>query len=206
VTPAAHRYQQALRAREADRMPHISNPIAARHQRGTPVDVTVPDPPGSVVTGIAGADQLTPEHLTQGGRRLGAHLPDRICLLRTDSHYVPSLGLACSPRGLDHQSHPMPTTRQPLLPGRKPRGLAEAVKTCNCGSAYAAPPGELTFTLRPPAETVQVQARPQTLGPGGPCQRSSGPNALPDTTATSGKAGENTVHLDRLHAPGIAGT
>jgi hypothetical protein len=91
VTPAAHRRQRALLARETDRVPHIRDAPAACHQRRAPVDVAVPDPPGGVITGIADPDHLTPEHLAQCGHRLGVHLPGRISLLRGDCHRVPSL-------------------------------------------------------------------------------------------------------------------
>jgi hypothetical protein len=65
MTPTAQRHQQVLLASEADRMPHIRNPTAARHQRRAPIDVAIPDPPGLLVTGIAGADQVSPEHFAQ---------------------------------------------------------------------------------------------------------------------------------------------
>ena len=100
MTPAAHRHQQGLLAREADRVPYIRGSPAARHQRGAPVDVAVPDPPGVLVAGIAGADQVTPEHFAQGGHRLRAQLPGWISLRYAARRHVPLLRLTCSSRGL----------------------------------------------------------------------------------------------------------
>ena len=90
VTPAAQRHQQALLAREVDRVPHIRNPTAARHQCRAPIDVAVPDPAGVLIAGIADADQLTPEHSTQGGHRLGVHLWGQFSARPADRCHVPS--------------------------------------------------------------------------------------------------------------------
>ena len=140
MAPAAHRHQQALRAREADCLPHISNPTAARHQRGTPVDVAVPDPPGGVVTGIGGADQLTPEHLAQAAHRFGAHRPDRISLLRTDCSHVRSFASPALRGGLTTKAIPCRLHASRSFPGASHAGWLKRWKLATADLHTPHPP------------------------------------------------------------------
>jgi hypothetical protein len=58
VPAAAHGQHEALVAREADRRDDVEDVRASRHERGPAIDHPVPHPPGSLVIGIPGADEL----------------------------------------------------------------------------------------------------------------------------------------------------